>query len=64
MGIWRTKIEQVDQVFPNVDDTNGLDPEAEFKSWKLRELKRLRRDGEVLIKLYVLKRKKRLKQED
>ncbi|POW05834.1 hypothetical protein PSTT_09393 [Puccinia striiformis] len=42
---------QVDQVFPNVDDTNGLDPEAEFKSWKLRELKRLRRDGEVLIKL-------------
>lgn len=27
-----------------VDDTDGLDPEAERAAWKLRELKRLRRD--------------------
>lgn len=27
-----------------VDDTDGLDPEAEHAAWKLRELKRLRRD--------------------
>jgi len=40
---------QVDQVFPDVDDTDGLDPEAEFEAWKLRELKRLRRDREALI---------------
>ncbi|KAI9600879.1 hypothetical protein H4Q26_000673 [Puccinia striiformis f. sp. tritici PST-130] len=41
---------EVDQVFPDVDDTDGLDPESEFESWKLRELKRLRRDREILIK--------------
>ncbi|EFP91164.1 uncharacterized protein PGTG_16909 [Puccinia graminis f. sp. tritici CRL 75-36-700-3] len=40
---------EVDQVFPDVDDTDGLDPEAEFEAWKLRELKRLRRDREALI---------------
>lgn len=27
-----------------VDDTDGLDPEAELAAWKLRELKRVRRD--------------------
>lgn len=40
---------EVDKVFPDVDDTDGLDPEVEFEAWKLRELKRLRRDREVLI---------------
>ena len=32
-----------------VDDTDGLDPEAEYQAWKLRELKRLKRDREALI---------------
>jgi microfibrillar-associated protein 1 len=29
-----------------VDDTDGLDPVAELEAWKLRELKRIRRDLE------------------
>ena len=31
-----------------VDDTDGLDPEAELAAWKLRELKRLKRDREAI----------------
>jgi microfibrillar-associated protein 1 len=31
-----------------VDDTDGLDPEAEYTAWKLRELKRLKRDREAI----------------
>lgn len=31
-----------------VDDTDGLDPEAEYAAWKLRELKRLKRDREAI----------------
>ncbi|KAI9827789.1 MAG: hypothetical protein M1832_004278 [Thelocarpon impressellum] len=31
-----------------VDDRDGLDPEAELASWKLRELKRVKRDREVI----------------
>ena len=40
-----------DQILPEsmVDDTDGLDPEAEHAAWKLRELKRLKRDREALI---------------
>lgn len=34
--------------FPDVDDTDGLDPEAEFEAWKLRELMRIKRDKEAL----------------
>lgn len=39
-----------DEVAPEdtVDDTDGLDPEAEYAAWKLRELKRLKRDREVI----------------
>ncbi|KAK4631029.1 Microfibrillar-associated protein 1 [Fulvia fulva] len=33
----------------DVDDTDGLDPEAEHAAWKLRELKRVRRDRQALI---------------
>ncbi|KAI5368114.1 Putative microfibrillar-associated protein [Septoria linicola] len=32
-----------------VDDTDGLDPEAEKAAWKLRELKRVQRDRNALI---------------
>jgi microfibrillar-associated protein 1 len=31
-----------------VDDTDDVDPEAEFAAWKLRELKRLKRDREAI----------------
>ena len=31
-----------------IDDTDDLDPEAELAAWKLRELKRLKRDREVI----------------
>ncbi|MCJ1411181.1 hypothetical protein MMC19_005269 [Ptychographa xylographoides] len=31
-----------------VDDTDGLDPEAERAAWKLRELKRVKREREVI----------------
>jgi microfibrillar-associated protein 1 len=31
---------------PDVDDTDGLDPEAEFEAWRLRELGRIKRDKE------------------
>ncbi|GAA6029145.1 hypothetical protein JCM8097_001621 [Rhodosporidiobolus ruineniae] len=34
-------------VQPDVDDTDGLDPEGEFEAWKLRELMRLKRDKEA-----------------
>ena len=39
-----------DEVGPEdmVDDTDGLDPEAEYAAWKLRELKRLKRDREAI----------------
>ena len=31
-----------------VDDTDGLDPEAELAAWKLRELKRVKRDRQAI----------------
>ena len=39
-----------DDVAPEdeVDDTDGLDPEAEKAAWKLRELKRVRRDRQAI----------------
>lgn len=36
-----------DETFPDVDDTDGLNPEEEFEEWKLRELMRLKRDKEA-----------------
>ncbi|KAI0668737.1 splicing factor, Prp19-binding domain-containing protein [Trametes maxima] len=32
---------------PDVDDTDGLDPAAEFEAWRLRELARIKRDKEA-----------------
>ncbi|GAA5867741.1 hypothetical protein JCM8547_005219 [Rhodosporidiobolus lusitaniae] len=40
---------------PDVDDTDGLDPEAEFEAWKLRELQRLKRDKEARYALEKLR---------
>ncbi|KAG2176910.1 hypothetical protein INT43_007564 [Umbelopsis isabellina] len=34
---------------PDVDDTDGLDEEAEFEAWKIRELLRIKRDKEERI---------------
>lgn len=39
--------EDVQEVFPDVDDTDGLDEQAEFDEWKLRELMRIKRDKEA-----------------
>ncbi|KIW21445.1 hypothetical protein PV08_02025 [Exophiala spinifera] len=40
-----------DDILPEsmVDDTDGLDPEAEHAAWKVRELRRLKRDREALV---------------
>ncbi|EPQ61112.1 hypothetical protein GLOTRDRAFT_113563 [Gloeophyllum trabeum ATCC 11539] len=35
-----------DEIIPDVDDTDGLDPEGEFEAWRLRELARIKRDKE------------------
>ncbi|KAF5355660.1 hypothetical protein D9756_003977 [Leucocoprinus leucothites] len=37
--------EKEDEV-PDVDDTDGLDPEGEFEAWRLRELARIKREKE------------------
>ncbi|KAL8743712.1 MAG: hypothetical protein Q9190_003959 [Brigantiaea leucoxantha] len=37
-----------DQDIDQVDDTDGLNPEMERAAWKLRELKRVKRDREVI----------------
>ncbi|KAG0203965.1 Microfibrillar-associated protein 1 [Mortierella sp. GBA30] len=43
-------VEEVPDVdnLAEVDDTDGLDKEAEFEQWRLRELKRIKRDREEL----------------
>ena len=37
-----------DAIADEVDDTDGLDPEAERAAWKLRELKRIKRERETI----------------
>ncbi|EIM19878.1 hypothetical protein E3Q22_02459 [Wallemia mellicola] len=37
-------------LIPDVDDTDGLEPDAEFDAWRLRELKRIQRHKEAQIK--------------
>ncbi|KAF2650732.1 hypothetical protein K491DRAFT_608312 [Lophiostoma macrostomum CBS 122681] len=39
---WDDDVEEAD--INAVDDTDGVDPEAEYAAWKLRELKRIRRE--------------------
>ncbi|ORX90374.1 hypothetical protein K493DRAFT_318034 [Basidiobolus meristosporus CBS 931.73] len=36
---------------PDIDDTDGLDEEAEYEAWKLRELQRIKRDREERLAL-------------
>ena len=31
---------------PDIDDTDGVDPQGEFEAWRLRELARIKRDKE------------------
>lgn len=38
---------EASQNAPDIDDTDDLDPEAEFDAWRLRELSRLARDKEA-----------------
>jgi microfibrillar-associated protein 1 len=40
-----------DDILPEsiVDDADDIDPEAEYAAWKVRELKRLKRDREAMI---------------
>lgn len=39
-------LEEKEEEFPDVDDTDGLDPEAEFEAWRLRELGRIKKEKE------------------
>lgn len=38
-----------DNIVDDVDDTDDLDPEAEYAAWKLREIKRLKRDQDAMV---------------
>jgi microfibrillar-associated protein 1 len=38
-----------DNIEDNVDDADDLDPEAEHAAWKLREIKRLKRDQDAIV---------------
>lgn len=42
-------IGEAGDIIPDVDDTDGLDPQAEFDDWRLRELARLARDKEAAL---------------
>ncbi|KAJ7480103.1 microfibrillar-associated protein MFAP1, Zn finger, CCHC type protein [Mycena galericulata] len=35
-----------EDIIPDVDDTDGLDPEGEFEAWRLRELGRIKKEKE------------------
>lgn len=39
-------IEEKEQEIPDIDDTDGVEPDAEFEAWRLRELARIKRDKE------------------
>ncbi|KAG9010013.1 hypothetical protein FRB90_008039 [Tulasnella sp. 427] len=38
---------EAEDLIPDVDDTDGLEAEAEFEAWRLRELGRIKRDKEA-----------------
>ncbi|KIJ45096.1 hypothetical protein M422DRAFT_29947 [Sphaerobolus stellatus SS14] len=41
---------EAEEHIPEIDDTDGLDPDAEFEAWRLRELARIKRDKEAVIR--------------
>jgi len=41
---------EAEEHIPDIDDTDGLDPEAEFEAWRLRELARIKRDKEAAVR--------------
>ncbi|CAG8478178.1 642_t:CDS:2 [Ambispora gerdemannii] len=40
------EVKEESSVLKEVDDTDGIDEQAEYEAWKLRELKRIKRDKE------------------
>lgn len=44
-----TFIEEKEEEIPDVDDTDGLDPAAEFEAWRLRELGRIKIEREAEV---------------
>lgn len=40
-------VEEKEAEIPDIDDTDDLDPEAEFEAWRIRELARIKRDKEA-----------------
>lgn len=45
-SIKRELAESAEQTIPDIDDTDGLEPEAEFEAWRLRELARIKNEKE------------------
>lgn len=43
-------IEEKEEIVPDVDDTDGLDPAAEFEAWRLRELGRIKKEKEEEVR--------------
>ncbi|KAL1659704.1 microfibrillar-associated protein MFAP1, Zn finger, CCHC type protein [Schizophyllum commune] len=41
---------QKEEEVPDVDDTDGIDPDGEFEAWRLRELARIKRDKEEQVR--------------
>jgi microfibrillar-associated protein 1 len=40
------ELEEKEKETPDIEDTDGLDPDGEFEAWRLRELSRIKRDKE------------------
>ena len=43
--------EEKETEVPDVDDTDGIDPEGEFEAWRLRELARIKRERHRALKV-------------
>ena len=43
-------LEEAPEPGKEIDDTDSLDPEAEFEAWRLRELQRIKRSKEAEVK--------------
>ena len=42
-------LEEKEEGVPDVDDTDDLDPEAEFEAWRFRELGRIKKEKEAEV---------------